>query len=224
MPVERNSLSGISHAGVVTGDVHASQLQHVALTEPDDLDVNTEHKSALEDKRILLSEDAGGERHTVAEKDLRSRVRGWLILESNWNPFWACADRPDGKLIVTGYQNCLPPIAKQEYARNVMRHLNKTIANNGAWVAAWLYNGRRFYLLWKDHDGDIQIPIECDKPFFIIREWTMDEWFKHATAALGIWSEFHKNLDAGKGQQKKVAQGDHVSAAHDAVGKQISLS
>lgn len=221
--IERSNVGGVTAAGVVRGDVHEHDLARVTITEPTDLDVNPEHTSAMENRRIMLPEEAGGARHGVEEKDLRSRVRGWLILESNWNPFWCCADRPDGKLIVSGYQNCIPPIAKQEFARDVMRHLNRTIANQGAWIVAWLYNGRRFYMLWKDKDGDIQVPIECDRPFFVLRTWNMDDFNRHAVAALGVWSEWHRNLDASKSQGKKVAQGEKLSAAHHVVAPDLSI-
>lgn len=221
--IERNSIGGVTSAGSVVGDVHQSDLAHVRITEPDDLDVDIERKSASEDRRVMLPEEAGGSRHGVDEKFLRSRVRGWLTLESNFNPFWCCADTAEGKLIVTGDQNCIPPIAKQEFARDVMRHLNRSISNDGAWITAWLYNGRRFYMLWKDRDGDIQIPIECDRPFFVIRNWQMDDWFKHATAAVGVWSEWHKNLDATKSQGKKVAQGEQLSAKHHIVAPHLSI-
>ncbi len=218
----RGSLTtGVSATGVVRGDVNEADLGKVAITEPDDLDVNPERKDVSEDRRILLPEEAGGATHSVDEEHLRARVRGWLSIESNWNPWWCCADTPSGKLITADY-NLVPPIVKQEFARNVMRHLNKTIANNGAWITAWLYNGRRFYMLWKDHDGDIQIPIECDRPFFITRHWSLDDWQKHAVAAIGVWSEWHKNLDANKGQQRKVAQGEGVSRRHIEIGDRLS--
>lgn len=168
--------------------------------------------------------DRGG--HQMDEGWLRARVRGWMdLVESPGLDFWIGTYTADGRWIycsssADGYQ---PQAYRQQYARDVVRHLNRVIANGGAWLGGWVRGGREFYLLWKDADGDIQIPIECDKPFIALRNWQMTDWERHATVALGVWSEHQKNMEYGRGQEKRVAQGEQVSAQHLKDAPEVSV-
>lgn len=168
---------------------------------------------------IIVPDRISGPSHSLNEGWLRSRVRGWMeLVESAGLAYWIGTYTADGKWIYCSSSTDLfqPKAFRQEYARSVVRHLNAQISTGGAWLAGWVRGGREFYLLWKDADGDIQIPIECDKPFIVLRNYTVTDWERHATVALGIWSEHRKNMEFGRGQQKNVAQGEKVSEGHEA--------
>lgn len=166
---------------------------------------------------VIIPDKIDGAGHTMNEGWLRARVRGWMnLIESPGLDYWIGTYTAEGKWIYCsssedGYQ---PEAYRQEYARNVARHLNRVVSNGGAWLAGWMRGGREFYLLWKDADGDIQIPIECDKPFIVLRNWKLTDWERHATVALGVWDEHRRNMDFGRGQEKRVAQGEKVSQDH----------
>lgn len=166
---------------------------------------------------IIVSDRIDGGGHRLSDELLRSRVRGWL--ERNESPgmaFWVGAYSASGKWIFcsSNHDRYRPTAELMTYAQDVCRHLNRHVAADGAWLTGWIRGGREFYLLWKDKDGDIQIPIEAQKPWLVLQRYTLDDWEKHATAALGVWSEVHKNMDYGPGQQVHRARGQQPTQGH----------
>lgn len=180
---------------------------------------------AAESSELVVAESVGALGHHVPEQWLRARVRGWMELhESPGFDYWIGTYTEGGRWIhcSSNGDRWAPSQSKQQYAMDVCRNLNAQLSSGGAWLAGWTLDGRCFYLLWKDADGDIQIPIECEKPFISIRDWKPSVWETHATAALGVWSEWHKNQEYGKGQQVKLAQGDKVSPNHLSEGLPVA--
>lgn len=172
----------------------------------------------LEDKtpKIVVADRIEGNIHTLDEKWLRSRVRGWMHLESPELDFWIGSYTAEGKWIFCSSRadGWRPSDLRVAYALKVCRHINKNLAGGGAWLVGWIRGGRTFYLLWKDKDGDIQIPIEAEKPFGELERYGLDTWLRHCSEAVLVWSEWKKNLELGAGQAKSVAQGEKVSPAH----------
>jgi hypothetical protein len=190
--------------GAVKSALHAEDSEHLG-------------RSVQPGTSLIVSdriEDAG---HALPEAWLRSRVRGWMnLVESPDLDYWIGSYTADGKWIYCSSNKDTwgPQPYRQEYARKVVAHLNRTVSAGGAWLAGWIRGGRMFYLLWKDADGDLKCPIECDKPFVVLRNYTVADWERMATVALGVTSEWEKNMEYGKGQQVKRAQGERPSEQH----------
>ena len=167
---------------------------------------------------------AGG--HQMPEAWLRARVRGWMnINESPGLAFWIGTYTAEGKWIYcsSNEDRWLPAQFRIDYAMRVAKHLNQQVPFDGAWLVGWVRGGREFYLLWKDKNGDIQIPIECDKPFVVIRNWLPTDWEHIAATAHLKWVEWQKSLELTRSQQKMVAQGEAVSPGHFTEAPQIGV-
>lgn len=165
---------------------------------------------------IIVAERIEGQIHTLDEKWLRSRVRGFMHIESPELDFWVGCYTREGKWIYCSSRADAwhPSDQRVSYALKVCQYVNKHLAGGGAWLVGWIRGGRTFYLLWKDADGDIQIPIEAEKPFAELATYRVDHWLQHCAQAVGVWAEWKKNLELGRGQDKKLAQGEAVSKDH----------
>jgi hypothetical protein len=164
--------------------------------------------------------------HQLPEHLLRSRVRAWVgVIESPDQDFWIGTYTADGKWIWCASRNdrWLPVEYRVAFAHKVCRHVNKAINNGGAWLCGFIRGGRQFYMLWKDADGDIQIPIEFDHPFMVMSKWPMDSFEKKCAVALGIWSEHRRGLELGKDQTVNRAAGQKTTKEHLAVAPQVGL-
>lgn len=167
----------------------------------------------------LVGDKAVKHLHELPEDWLRARVRGWMELcESPDLAYWIGTYKANGTWISCSSQNdaWTPTQLRQTYAQDVCRHLNRQCNFGGAWLAGWFRGGREFYLLWKDPDGDIQIPIECDKPMIALLKWKLTDWERQACTAHAIWHEnFQKMNEIRPGKDTvKVAQGEKTSPAH----------
>ncbi len=167
---------------------------------------------------MVVGEKAAGHLHELPEQWLRSRVRGWMELcESPDLAFWIGTYTPEGKWIYCSSDNdtYVPKTYRQIYAMVVAKHLNKHCNFGGAWLAGWFRGGKEFYLLWKDVDGDIQIPIESNVPFIKLAKWSVESWERQACTAFAIWKEMRSHSEAGRKQDTvKVAQGEKPSQNH----------
>lgn len=166
--------------------------------------------------RIIVDERLASSVQEMPEQWLRSRVRGWMELtESPDLDFWIgtyagrqwiwCSSRGD---------SYAPLQHRIDYARGVCKHLNRACAHGGAWLTGWIRGGHEFYALWKDPDGDISIPLECDVPFTQLIGWSNYNWEQHANGAIEVWRRFQEAIDASPDQKKSLAQGQRVSATH----------
>ena len=172
----------------------------------------------------IVGEKAARHLHELPEAWLRSRVRGWMELnESPDLAWWIGTYTAEGTWIwassrqfvdgpVDAYQ---PKPFRQDYAMRVAKHLNANCNFGGAWLAGWFRGGREFYLLWKDSDGDIHIPIECNKPFVTLARWPLSSWERQACTAYATWREWKRNVDVREGKDTiKAAQGERASETH----------
>ena len=153
--------------------------------------------------------------HSLPDEWLATRLAEWFHKEYLGHRVWLCVLLRGGswrywtKLYVAG----IPPSGKRQYAREVVAHLNKHCNFDGAWLAAWT-GGRweRFYLLWKDSDGDIQIPLDttAETSWRTIRDWRPEVWGQHATTEHLTWRDAQETLELQDGQAVKLAQGEQM--------------
>ena len=156
--------------------------------------------------RIILGDTGDQNLHHVPTEWLINRMVPWMFAEADGGDWWVCVLTRDGKYLTATHDggSTVPTDDRCKFARDVCRHLNKHVNQGGAWQCAWI-DQARFYMLWRDKDGDIQIPIEMDLGFDRVKEWGLETWETHAAAAWEQWAEFHKNIDASASQQVCLA-------------------
>jgi hypothetical protein len=150
--------------------------------------------------------------YRLPEEVIGARVWGFLYFESQGH-YWVCAQLQNGRFRQRGTDllqggNWSPGEEKKSYARRVCAAMNKHCRHGGLWFVCWIHDGMQFFLLWKDADGDIHIPIECDKPWIVIREWPMAVWERHGEEAWEAWREVWKAVEPDPAGQALVAQGE----------------
>lgn len=175
-------------------------------------------------EKIIVA-DTGTQIHDMPEQWLRSRVRGWMELiespnlakegEAPMNDYWIgtyTADGRNSKWISCSSRNdqYVPMMHRVEFARDVCREVNKYASNGGAWLTGWIKGGHEFYLLWKDPDGDIAIPLECSQPYSQIIGWGKSPWVVHCQNAIEAWRDIYKAAEIKQSQQRKLAQGEKM--------------
>jgi hypothetical protein len=154
-----------------------------------------------------IHDNVSGATHSVPAEWVASRMVSWMMEESEGRPWWVTGLTPHGKFIHANFpESYFPKPERQAYAHHICYELNKQLHYGGTWLAGWLHGGNRFYLLWKDRDGDIQIPIDCDKPWHIIRQWPVDSWLNNANAAYETWFQIMEQIEANQDQTVKLAQ------------------
>lgn len=178
----------------------------------------------------IVTADSAAQVHEMPETWLRSRVRGWMELrESPGLDFWIGTYTADGMnsrwiFCSSRQDNYVPLMHRVVYARDVCRYINRHCAYGGAWLTGWIRGGNEFYLLWKDPDGDIAIPLECDKPFVQILGWPMDVWAQHCNDAIKLRHDWLEAMELSKSQQVKLAQGQSMdTASHLAAAPEPTL-
>lgn len=152
--------------------------------------------------------------HTVSDRQIEARLLQWMLTEANHTNWWVCGATHDGKVVCwdsaadrrTPY---LIPKDRQYYAVRVLSKLHE-LGLPGTWLVGWIDDCKRFYLLWKDDDGDIQIPIECDRSWLSLREWDMDTWASMAMTAYLQWQEMERVVDASPNQRFSPANGEQA--------------
>lgn len=160
---------------------------------------------------LILSDRGDQNTHSLPTAWLVSRLVPWMVAESAGGHWWACVLTNDGKFLSATHDGglTLPSEDRMKMGRDVCRHLNRQVNFGGAWQCAWI-DQMRFYMLWRDRDGDIQIPIEVDLGFDRIRTWPLETWENHAVGAWDQWREFHANMEYSKSQLVRLAQGERV--------------
>lgn len=168
---------------------------------------------------ILPGHGFGHAVHGLDDRLIGARMLGWMLSEANGTNWWICGLLKDGKIVAwdstakatDDKQNLKIPKERELFAINVMSALVE-VAEGGTWLCAWFDDCKRFYLLWKDEDGDIQIPIECDQSWLRLSTWKPDDFCRHAAHAHATWLNLHKNMEYGAGQQIKLAKGEKPSS------------
>lgn len=151
-----------------------------------------------------------GRTHGLRDEWLKARLLEWFERESQ-SKAWICILREGGRWHYWQKGGGFSPIAdKRSYARNVIQYLNRHVNFDGAWVGGWMGEGwNQFYLLWKDRDGDIHIPIDTppELKWREMRSWGPDVWAEHASNAHTGWQAAQQVVGATADQQIKLAQG-----------------
>lgn len=88
------------------------------------------------------------------------------------------------------------------------RRLNQDVANGGHWVTLWSFQEQRLCALWRDEDGDMQIPIFLDEPWARCRTYAVDRLASEAAKAYEVWREMiFMVLQLKPEETVKLAQG-----------------
>lgn len=88
------------------------------------------------------------------------------------------------------------------------RRLNQDAANGGHWVTLWSFQEERLCALWRDEDGDMQIPIYLDEPWARCRTYAVERLASEAARAYEVWKEMiFMVLQLKPEETVKLAQG-----------------
>lgn len=164
----------------------------------------------------IVTADVAEQTHEMPEAWLRARVRGWMELsESPGEDFWIGTYTAGGASsrwiqCSSNKDRYVPMQHRVVMAREVCRALNKHCAHGGAWLTGWIRGGGVFYMLWKDPDGDIAVPIDCEKPFTEISKWAMEDWVRIGDEAVKARNEIYAVAEIKNTQQVKLAQGQDL--------------
>src|SRR5574340_1449619 len=122
------------------------------------------------------------ELHNVHDRWLENRTVEWFYSETK-GKWWICWPRHDGKPMYATYrQDWEPSEERKEFAFKICSYINREAGEGGVWMAGYIDKDldQEFYLLWRDHDGDIQIPIEFPQQFKELSEkWSEDDFLTH---------------------------------------------
>lgn len=142
--------------------------------------------------------------HKLPDKWLTARATAWMFSETTGH-WWLTTYTSDGKqLFAADKLNYKPSFENRELASRVCKYINKQANYGGAWMAGFLSKDRpeEFYLLWKDSDGDIHIPIEFPFALKDLQEWKLDDFLFHADMAIHMWKEDRAKLELSRAQQE----------------------
>lgn len=103
----------------------------------------------------------------------------------------------------------LPDAEIRERMIDVALLLNKDVAHGGHWVVAWANSPKCLCALWRDADGDMQIPIYLDEPWPRVRKMTAAQFAQSCEEAHVIWLEhMYAVLELKPEETIKLAQGE----------------
>ena len=142
--------------------------------------------------------------HNLPDKWLTARATAWMFSETTGH-WWITTYTGDGKqLFAADKLNYQPAFEDRDFASRVCKYVNKHANNGGAWMAGFLSKDRpeQFYLLWKDSDGDIHIPIEFPQALKDLKEWKLDDFLFHADMAVATWKEEWAKLELSRAQKE----------------------
>lgn len=141
--------------------------------------------------------------HNLPDNWLTARAVQWMFSETvgNW---WLTTFTSDGTpLFAANPKTFLPSGEDRALASSVCKYINKHAHNGGAWMAGFIDKDRpqQFYLLWKDSDGDIHIPIEFPQSLKELKEnWKLDDFLYQADMAVHFWREERAKLELSRSQ------------------------
>ncbi len=193
----------------------AGQPARVPLKLTDDRSVPADDMDGAEGQRVLYPT------HQVANEYMATRVATWFHTEYVGKRAWMALLSGDGTWFYWNktYAMGIPPYEKREYARRICAYINRHCHHDGVWICGWLSDHwETFYLLWKDADGDIHVPIEThgwQAGWEALRDkWTDEDWGNHCDAAWQIWYDAIQSLELKEGQSVKFAQGQPFTPVH----------
>ena len=145
--------------------------------------------------------------HRLRTDWLTARIVDFMFLESHGANWWLTTVTSDGKFLHAGSTpDYAPDEARQDYAHKVCRYMNKKAHYDGAWLVGWVDDANAFMCVWKDSDGDIQIMIDCIRPWSVVSKWPMGTWAGKAHKSYEYWYDKEQAIDASPEQQVKIAQ------------------
>lgn len=122
----------------------------------------------------------------------------------NW---WITTATDSGKWLHANYpQAYFPKDHRRSYAQNICAHLNLHANYGGAWLVGWAIDAKKLIYIWKDQEGDIQLIGDCERPWWVIREWPLTGWENQAHAAYAQWYEHMEVLDRKNDQKVNLAR------------------
>lgn len=142
--------------------------------------------------------------HNLKDQWLTARAVQWMFSETNGH-WWLTTYTGDGKqLFAADKLNYKPSFEARELASRVCKYVNKHANYGGAWMAGYLSKDRpeEFYLLWKDSDGDLRVPIEFPFDLKELQGWKLDDFLFHADMALHMFREDEAKLELSKAQRE----------------------
>jgi hypothetical protein len=142
--------------------------------------------------------------HNLPDKWLTARAVSWMNSETTGR-WWLMSYTANGTPVSASSKGYQPSIERQEFAKNICEYLNLQNNADGAWMAGFVDKDHEqsFYLLWKDCDGDIRIPIEFPQSFIELSTvWKLDDFLGHSAEAIAALKEYEYALDFNKGQRE----------------------
>lgn len=147
--------------------------------------------------------------HHLPDTLLTARAVRWMNSETNKN-WWIMSFTSEGvPLSASSSKEYSPSLNRQLFAKQVCEYVNLQNNAGGAWMAGYVDKDypEQFYLLWKDFDGDIRIPIEFPQPFSVLQEkWSLDNFLNHTVEALGALKEYEYAMAFSENQVKSLAK------------------
>lgn len=188
----------------------------------------TEHTTGI---AALATPFIGAGRSTLTDELRRARLRGFLDREARERGWWAVMTGEDGSLIETssnpihGMQfGYAPDDERKTFARDICTVANKHAHYNGVWSVVWFRKGRRFALVWKDWDGDIQIMADEETPFWKFKNISLDHWSRHCDEMIRVWiTTVLKDLNLTSDETVRLAAGEtpKVAMVPEALEEQV---
>jgi hypothetical protein len=157
-------------------------------------------------------EKIGGRFHNVATRELGAALIGMLEQEGQGQNWTAWVITYDGNLYVKRQAHAAPDAVwpsdeKRGFARDLVIRLNREVPYMGAWVVAW-FGDQRWAMLWKDHDGDLQVVIFNDEPWARQKGTPIEKWLADAEAGVRKWVAVQEGLALKPTQLHKAALGE----------------
>jgi hypothetical protein len=106
----------------------------------------------------------------------------------------------------------VPDEERLEFLIRMAKRLNREMHHGGHWVTGWAYNPGCVFALWRDSDGDMQIPVYIDDVWPRVRDAGVDKFVQDCQHAYDSWREvMFQVLQLRPEETIKLAQGEMPS-------------
>lgn len=138
--------------------------------------------------------------------------------EANFGPYWAVSRLTDGTPVFDK-SGPIPEPPEQMFIADMATALNRHLAHDGRWVVALTHPAtarpplmevsyRRFYFMFLDADGDPQLVVDNEEPWWRVLTAKPDRWIEQCQIAWQAWHNLKFNvLDPRENETFKAAQG-----------------
>lgn len=141
----------------------------------------------------------------------RARLRGFLDRESPEGGWWAVIVDEDMRPQEFWSEDLgfKPPELHKRFALSVVEVANRSAHYHGVWCIAWFRGLRRWAIIWKDWDGDIQIFGDDSTDILQLLSLPLDHWAEHCTTMIETWlDKMRVDIAAKPEQQVHLAAGE----------------